>query len=145
MATNLRSYFIPVNRDNTKNDLQGNQRKDSYHCGSISTRGRHSCHGSSWTNSEAACKFWAQSEQFDTGTKAFHARIHPLASQSITEIHKKSHSAQICNTRSQLAASTYQISSHKQHAQNQLSLQIADFFHEPAHGKAPWEKPDNCV
>ena len=31
------------------------------------------------------------------------------------------------------------------HAHNQVSLQIADFFCEPAYGKAPWEKPDNCV
>jgi hypothetical protein len=63
----------------------------------------------------------------------------------ITEIYKESRSGQIRNTRSQLAASAYQISLHKQHAQNQVSLQIADFFHKPAYGKAPWEKPDNCV
>jgi hypothetical protein len=145
VATNLRSYFIPVNHDNTQNDLQGNQHEDSYHRGSISTRGRHSRRGSRWTNSEAARKIWVQSEQFDTGTKAFCAGICPSASQLITEIHKESRSAQIRNTHSQLAASAYQISLHEQHAQNQVSLQIADFFHEPAYGKAPREKPDNCV
>jgi hypothetical protein len=145
VATNLRSYFIPVNRDNMQNDLQGNQRKDSYNHGSISTRGRHSCHGSCWTNSEAACKFRAQSEQFNTGTKAFRARIRPSTSQLITKIHKENRSTQIRNTRSKLAAFAYQISLHEQHAQNQESLQIADFFHKPAYGKAPREKPDNCV
>jgi hypothetical protein len=46
---------------------------------------------------------------------------------------------------SQLAASTYQISLHDQHAQNQVSLQIADFFRKPAYEKAPREMPDNCV
>ncbi len=63
----------------------------------------------------------------------------------ITSIQKESRSAQLRQNRSQLAASAYQISLHKQHAQNQVSQQIEDFFREPAYGKAPWEKPDNCI
>jgi hypothetical protein len=63
----------------------------------------------------------------------------------ITAIQKKSCSAQLCQNHSQLAASAYQISLHKQHAQNQVSRQIEDFFRKPAYGKAPREKPDNCI
>jgi hypothetical protein len=107
VATNLRSYFIPVNRDNTHNDSQHHQSNGRYHHGITSTRNRNSCRGSRWTNSEAACRFRVQSAQFDTGTISFRARIRPSASQLITAIHKESCSAQLCQNRSQLAASTY--------------------------------------
>jgi hypothetical protein len=107
VATNLRSYFIPVNCNNTYNDLQHHQSNGRYHHGITSARNRHSCCGSHWTDSEAARRFRAQSAQFDTGTISFHARICPSASQLITAIHKESCSAQLCQNRSQLAASTY--------------------------------------
>jgi hypothetical protein len=145
VATNLRSYFIPVNCDNMQDDSRGQQSKGRYCHRSTSSRDWHSCCGSCWTNSEAASRFWAQSAQFDTGTKSFKACIRPLASKLITAIHKESHSIQRCHNHSQLAASAYQIFLHKQHAQNQVSRQIEDYFRKPAYGKAPLEKPDNLV
>ncbi len=145
VATNSRSYFIPVNRNNTHNDLQHHQSNGRYHHGITSARNRHSCRGSCWTDSEAARRFRAQLVQFDTGTIFFCARIHPSASQLITAIQKESLSAQLCQNCSQLAASAYQTSLHEQHAQNQVSWQIEDFFCEPAYGKAPREKPDNYI
>jgi hypothetical protein len=144
VATNLRSYFIPVNRNNTHNDSQHHQSNGRYHHGITSACDPHSCCGSCWTNSEAACRFQAQSAQFDTGTVSFHACIRPSA-QLITAIQKESRSTQLCQNWSQLAASAYQISLHKQHTQNQVSRQIEDIFHEPTYGKAPREKPDNCI
>jgi hypothetical protein len=128
VATNLRSYFIPVNRNNPHDDSQHHENNGRYHHGITSARNRHSHCGSCWTDSEAACRFRAQLAQFDTGTISFRARICPSASQLITAIQKESPSAQLHQKRSQLAASTYQISLHKQHAQNQVSRQIENFF-----------------
>ncbi len=86
VATNLRSYFIPVNQNNTHDHLQHHQSNGRYHHGITSARDWHSRCGSHWTNSEAACRFRAQSAQFDTGTISFRARIRPSASQLITVI-----------------------------------------------------------
>ena len=107
VATNLRSYFIPVNRDNTHDDLGGQQSNDRYRHGSTSSQDWHSHRGSHWTKSEAAHRFRAQSAQYDTGTKSFHPCIHPLASHLIKAIHNECHSAQCCHKCSQIAASEY--------------------------------------
>ncbi len=107
VATNLRSYFIPVNCDNTNDDLQGHQSNGRYRHRSTSSHDWHSCCGSCWTDYEAARRFRAQSAQFDTGTKSFHVCIHPSASQLITAINKESPSTQRCYNGSQLAASAY--------------------------------------
>jgi hypothetical protein len=58
VATNLRSYCIPVNRDNTHDDSRGRQSNGRYRHRSTSSRDRHSHCGSCWTNSEAACRFF---------------------------------------------------------------------------------------
>jgi len=97
VANNLRSYFIPVNHDNMHNDSRGHQSDGRYRHRSTSSRDQHSCHGSCWTDSEAACRFWVQSAQFDTGTKSFRACICPSASQLITAIHKESCSPKHCH------------------------------------------------
>jgi len=63
----------------------------------------------------------------------------------MASIHKESRFAKLCNNHSQLAASTYQISIHKQSAQIQILQQLGDFMHTPAYGQAPRVKPHNCV
>jgi hypothetical protein len=66
------------------------------------THNRHSHWGSRWADSKAACRFCAQSAQFDTGTKSFRKHTRPLASQLISVIHKESRISQLCNNRSTL-------------------------------------------
>jgi hypothetical protein len=60
VATNLRSYFIPLVRNNqgkgsNKNQDQGRSRQKH-----LSTRNRHSICGNTWSNSEAIRKFRGQ-------------------------------------------------------------------------------------
>jgi hypothetical protein len=147
VATNSRSYFIPVNRDNTHNDSQHHKSNGRYHHGITSAHDRHSHRGSHWTNSEAACRFRAQLAQFDTGTISFRACIPPSASQLITAIHKESPSAQLCQNCSQLAASAYQISLHEQHAQirylGRLKISSASLHMGRHHRKS--QTIDNCI
>jgi hypothetical protein len=69
----------------------------------------------------------------------------PLTFQLISVIHKESCTSQLCNNRSNLAASAYQIAQHKQSAQLQISQQIGDFLQMQDYGQAPGTKPDNCV
>jgi hypothetical protein len=114
VATNLGSYFSLV-IDHKRRDSHGNQIHGRYACG------HHFCCGSRWANFEATCRFRAQSAQFDNGTKSFCECTCPLASQLISVIDKESQNALLCNTCSQLKASAYQISLHKQCAQNQIS------------------------
>jgi hypothetical protein len=68
-----------------------------------------------------------------------------LASQLISVIHKESCTSQLCNNRSNLAASAYQIAQHKQSSQLQISQQIGDFLQMQDYGRTPSTKPNNCV
>ncbi len=120
VATNLKSYFSPL-IDHECRDSDGDQSHGRYHHNHTCAWDHHSCHGSCWADSKATCRFWAQSAQFDTGTKSFHERTGPSASQLISVIHKESQNAQICNNSSQLKAWTYQISLYKKCTQNQIS------------------------
>jgi hypothetical protein len=60
-------------------------------------------------------------------------------------IHKESHTSQLCNNRSNLAASAYQIAQHEQSSQFWISQQIGGFLRLQDYGWAPSTKPDNCV
>ncbi len=145
VATNLRSYFAPPDPDHV-NEHPNNNRGHGSHCQQCaSSQDRHSHRGSRWAKSEATRRFRTQSAQFDTGTNSFWKRTHPLASQLISMIHNESWTAQIRNKWSKLAASAFQISQHKQAAQNQISQQIGDFMHKQPYGQAPQENPDNCI
>ncbi len=144
VATNLRSYFNNLIDHNCR-DSDGNQSHGRYCHNHTSACDHPFCRGSCWANSEATCRFRTQSALFDTGIKSFCECTRPSASQLISVIHKKSQNAQLCNNRSQLATSAYQISLRKQCTQNQIPQQIEDFWRKPAYGKAPWEKPDNSV
>jgi hypothetical protein len=55
------------------------------------------------------------------GTKSLRERTCPSASQLISVIHKESCTCQLCNNRSNLAASVYKIAQHEQCAQLQIS------------------------
>ena len=144
MAT-IRSYFSPPNPDHVNKHLNNNWGHGSHCQRSASARDRHSHRGSHWAKSKATCRFCAQSAQFDTGTKSFQKRTCPSASQLILVIRNKSQTAQIQNNWSKFAVSAFQISQHKQAAQNQISQQIGDFLCTQAYGQAPQEKPDNCI
>jgi hypothetical protein len=128
VATNLKSYFVPIDPNYVSKDPNGNwdqelhgQRRESAHDG-------YSHWGSCWADSEAAHRFRAQLAQFNTGTKSFRKCTRPLASQLISVIHKESCTSQLCNNRSNLAASAYQIAQHEQSAQFQISQQTGDFM-----------------
>jgi hypothetical protein len=97
------------------------------------------------SNSKAICKFHAQVVLFDTGNKFFRECSRPSTSLLILAIQKESRTAQSQNNRSQLVKSAYQIALHEQSAQNQISQQIKEFLRKPAYGKAPREKPNNCI
>ncbi len=101
--------------------------------------------GSCWVDSEAARRFCAQLAYFTTGTKSFRKHTCPLASQLNLVIHKESCTSQLCNNRSNLTASAYQIAQHKQSAQLQISQQIGDFMQMQDYGWATSTKPDSCV
>ncbi len=145
MATNLKSYFVPIDPDYVSKHPNGNQGQEPHGQRRDSTHDRHSYWGSHWADSKAACRFHAQSAQFDTGTKSFRKRTYPSASQLISVIHKESCSSQLCNNRSNLAASAYQIAQHKQSAQFQISQKIGDFLQMQDYGWAPSTKPNNCI
>ena len=89
VATNLRSYFSPPNPNNMNKHPDRNQGHRSNRQWHHSARDHHAHPGSRWAKSKAAHRFRAQSAQFDTGTKLFLKRACPLASQFISEIHKK--------------------------------------------------------
>jgi hypothetical protein len=123
------------------NKHPNNDRGHGSHCQQCaSARDRHSHQGSRWAESKATCRFCAQLAQFNTGTKSFQKRTCPLASQLISVIHNESRTTQIRNKQSKLAASAFQISQHKQAAQNQISQQIGDFLRTQAYEQAPQEK-----
>jgi hypothetical protein len=142
-TNNLQSYFTPVSQASQGEDSHEN--KGHGHDKYASARSRHSHRGSTWADSEASCKFRAQSTQFNTGTKSFRECSRLSAFQLMASIHKESWSAKLCNNRSQLAASAYQISIHEQSAQNQILQKLGDFMSTPAYGQAPRVKPDDCV
>jgi hypothetical protein len=145
VATNLRSYFAPPD-PNHIDEHPNNNRGHGSHCQRCASAwDRHSHWGSHWVESKATSRFRAQSAQFDTGTKSFQKRTCPSASQLISVIHNESQTTQICNKQSKLAAAAFQISQHKQAAQNQISQQIGDFMSMQAYGQASQEKPDNCI
>ncbi len=145
MATNLKSYFVPIDPNYVSKDPNGNRGQELHGRRHKSTHDRHSHWRSCWADSEAARRFCAQSAQFDTGTKSFRKRTCPSASQLISVIHKESCTSQLCNNRSNLAASAYQIAQHEQSAQLQISQQIGDFLQLQDDGRAPSTKPDNCI
>ncbi len=145
VATNLKSYFVPIDPDYVSKDPNGNRGQELHGQRRESTHGGHSHWGSHWVDSKAACRFRAQSAQFDTGTKSFRKHTCPSASQLISVIHKESCTSQLCNNKSNLAASAYQIAQHKQSAQFQISQQIGDFLQMQDYSRAPSKKPDNCV
>jgi hypothetical protein len=111
VATNLKSYFSPLNKEPSKNQDQGQSRRKH-----VSACDHHSICGSSWSNFKAICKFHAQAAQFDTGNKSFRERSRPSASLLILAIQKESQTAQSRNNCSQLVKSAYQIALHEQSA-----------------------------
>ncbi len=138
VATNLRSHFIPLVFNNqggsNKNQDQGRSRRKH-----VSAHDRHSICSNTWSNSEAICKFRAQSAQFNTGNKSFRERSRPSASLLISAIQKESQTTQSRNNCSQLVTSAYQIALHEQLAQYQISQQI-DFFCANPHMEKLLEK-----
>jgi hypothetical protein len=89
VATNLKSYFSPLNEEPSKNQDQGRSRRKH-----VSARDHHSIRGSSWSNSKAICKFHAQAVQFNTGNKSLRERSPPSTSLLISAIQKESRTAQ---------------------------------------------------
>ncbi len=145
MATNLESYFVPNDPNYVSKVPNGNQGQELHGQRCKSAHDRHSHWGSRWADFKAACRFRTQLAQFNTGTKSFIKRTCLSASQLILVIHKESCTSQLCNNRSNLVASAYQIAQHKQSAQFQISQQIIDFLQMQDYGWAPSTKPDNCV
>ncbi len=145
MATNLKCYFVPIDPNYVSKDPNGNRGQELHGRRRESTHDHHSHRGSRWADSKVARRFRAQSAQFNTGTKSFRKRTCPLASQLISVIHKESCTSQLCNNRSNLAASAYQIAQHKQSAQFWISPQIGDFLQMQDYGQAPSTKSNNCV
>jgi hypothetical protein len=124
VATNLRSHFIPLVRNNQGKGSNKNQDQGQTRPKHVSAHDRHSICGNTWSNSKAICKFCTQAAQFDTGNKFFQECSRPSASLLISSIQKECRTAQYCNNHSQLAESAYQIALHEQSAQNQISQQI---------------------
>jgi hypothetical protein len=89
--------------------------------------------------------FCAQSAQFDTGNKTFRLRTHPTAAEIMSKIHKDNRISQLHNNRLQLTARAYQIAQHEQSVTGQISKQVEEFWHKPAYGKKPREKPSDCM
>ncbi len=67
MATNLRSYLNPIIPER---DPEGSSNDRSHRNKWTSAKDQHACRGSRWSESEATCRFRAQSKQFDTGTSS---------------------------------------------------------------------------
>ncbi len=128
VATNLRSYFAPPDPNHVNEHPNNNQGHGSHCQQRASNRDHHSHWGSRWAKSKATCRFRAQLAQFNTGTKSFWKCTCPSATQQILVIHNESQTVQIRNKRYKLAASAFQISQHKQVAQNQISQQIGDLM-----------------
>jgi hypothetical protein len=145
VTTNLRSHFVSIDPGYLSKDPNANQGQELHGRRRKSTHDCHSHWGSHWADSEVAHRFRAQSAQFDTGTKSFIKRTCPLASQLISVIHKESCTSQLCNIRSNLTTSAYQIAQQEQSAQLQISQQIGDFLQMHDYERAPSTKPGNCV
>jgi hypothetical protein len=145
VATNIQSYFSLPNPNDTTKHQDHNQGHRSNCQQRHSARDCHAHRGIQWSESKAICRFRAQSAQFDTGTTLFLKRAWTSASQLISAIHSESRKAKYSKKRSPLAATAYQISQHKQAAQNQISLQLGDFTRSQVYGQAPQEKPDDCI
>ncbi len=136
MATNLKSYFVPIDPNYVSKDPNGSRDQELHGWKCKSAHDCHSYRGSQWVDSKAACRYRSQSAQFNTGTKSFRKRTWPLVPQLISVIHKESCTSQLCNNRSNLAASTYQIAQHEQSTQFQISQQIGDFLQLQDYGRA---------
>jgi hypothetical protein len=145
VATNLKSYFVPIDPNYVNKDPNGNQGQELYSQMRESAHDRHSHWGGCWADSKAARRFCTQLAQFDTSIKSFREHTRPLASQLISVIHKENRTSQLCINRSNLAASAYQIAQHEQSAQLQISQQIGDFLQMQDYGQAPSTKPNNCI
>jgi hypothetical protein len=145
VATNLKTYFVPLDPNYVSKDSSGNWGQESHSLRHKSAHDHHSHQESCWADCKAACRFCAQWAQFDTGTKSFRKRTCPLASQLILVIHKGSYTSQLCNNRPNLAASAYQIAQYKQSTQFQISQQIGDFLQMQDYGRTPSTKPNNCA
>jgi hypothetical protein len=145
VATNLKSYFVSIDPDYMRKDPNGYQGQELHGQRRESAHNCHSHQGSWWADSKAACSFCAQSTQFDTGMKSFRKCTHPSASQLISVIHMENYTSQLCNNRSNLAASAYQIAQHEQSTHLQISQQIGDFLQMQDYGQAPSAKLNNCI
>jgi hypothetical protein len=139
VATNLKSYFVPIDPNYVSKDSNGKRGQESH------SQRRKSTHNRRWADSKAARRFRAQSARFNTGTKSFRKCTCPSVPQLILVIHKESCTSQLCNNRSNLAASAYQIAQHKQSAQFQISQQIGDFLRLQDYGQAQSTNTNNCV
>ncbi len=106
MATNLISYFVPIDPNYVSKDPNGNWGQELHCQRHESAHDHHSHRGSCWADSKAACRFCAQSAQFNTGTKSLRKCTRPSAPQLISVIHKESCTSQLRNNRSNLAASS---------------------------------------
>ncbi len=145
VATNLKSYFTNSTHGHKRDSLDNKQGHGRHRYRYVSAKDCHLHCGSCWADSESTQRFCAQSAQFDTGNKAFCLRTHPTAAEIMSKIHKDNRISQLCNNRSQLTATAYQITQHEQSATSQIRKQVEEFWHKPAYGKAPREKPSDCV
>ncbi len=93
VATNIQTYFSLPNLYDTTKHQDHNQGHRSHRQQRHSARDHHAHRGIQWSESEAICRFRAQSAQFDTGTTLFLKRAQPSASQLISAIHSESRSA----------------------------------------------------
>ena len=106
-ATNLRSYLnqrIPEHYADRSSSNNGNR---SHRNKWKSAHDRHARRGSRWSESEATCRFRAQSKQFDTGTKDFRRRTCPAAYELITGTQEKNQTNLMQAKNSQLAETAF--------------------------------------
>ncbi len=68
VATNLRSYFVPLNLNYVSKDPNANWGQELHCQRRASAHDHHSHWGSCWADSKAALRFRTQWAQFDTGT-----------------------------------------------------------------------------
>jgi hypothetical protein len=121
VATNLRSYLNTIISERNAKGSGNNKDHQSHRNKWTSANDCHSCRGRHWSESEAACRFRAQSKQFDTGTKDFNRWSRPSATELIALIQKKNQTALLRNNNSYLAEMAFQIAQHESSAKNQIT------------------------
>ncbi len=127
VAINFRSYLnskIPERDSDRSNNNNGNW---SHQNKLASAKDCHACRSSRWSESEATCRFRAQSRQFDTGTRDFNRRSRPSATELITSIQRKNQTALLRNNNSNLVETAFQIAKHESSTKNQITRQVNDF------------------